>query len=30
MDEKKHLAELTDEIDFINGNAVYEPGRYND
>lgn len=30
MDEKKHLAEMTDEIDFIHGNEIYEPAKYND
>ena len=30
MNEKKHLAELTDEIDFIHGNEIYEPTKYND
>lgn len=30
MNEKKHLAELTDEIDFIHGNEIYEPTKYNE
>lgn len=30
MNEKKHLAEMTDEYDFINGNEIYEPTKYND
>ena len=30
MNEKKHVAEMTDEIDFINGNKIYEPSKYND
>lgn len=30
MDGKKHLAEMTDEIDFIHGNKIYEPTKYND
>lgn len=30
MDEKKHLAEMTDEYDFIYGNEIYEPTKYND
>lgn len=30
MNEKKHLAEMTDEIDFIHGNEIYEPTKYND
>lgn len=30
MNEKKHLAEMTDEIDFIHGNGIYEPTKYND
>lgn len=30
MDDKKHLAEMTDEIDFIHGNEIYEPTKYNE
>lgn len=30
MNEKKHLAEMTDEIDFIHGNEIYEPTKYNE
>lgn len=30
MNEKKHLAEMTDEIDFIHGNEIYEPTKYDD
>ena len=30
MNEKKHLAEMTDEYDFIHGNEIYEPAKPND
>ena len=30
MNEKKHLAEMTDEYDFINGNEIYEPSKHNE
>lgn len=30
MNEKKHLAEMTDEYDFINGNEIYEATKYNE
>ncbi len=30
MNEQKHAAEMTDELDFIHGQEIYEPSKHND